>query len=47
VIDGYPAGYVAQLARPLVARADRSAGGRPERTRPAGFRLQTSAQAVD
>jgi hypothetical protein len=46
VIDGYPAGYVAQLARPLAA-AGRSAAERTTRARPAGLRLQTSAQAAE
>jgi hypothetical protein len=44
MIDGYPAGYVAQLARPL-AGAGRSAAERTTRSRPSGLRLQTSARA--
>ncbi len=46
VIDGYPPGYLTELARPFLARADRkpsaragrahNPGSRPETTRPAG-----------
>jgi hypothetical protein len=46
VIDGYPAGYLTELARPFLARADRKPGSRaarvrhpgsgPENTRPGG-----------
>jgi hypothetical protein len=47
VIDGYPAGYVAQLARPLMARAAGYTGEHPALTRPSGFRMQTSARVAD
>lgn len=47
VIDGYPAGYVAQLARPLMARASGYTGEHSSLKRPSGFRIQTSAPAVD
>ena len=46
MIDGYPAGYVAELARPLAA-AGRSAGERATRTRPSRLGLPASAQAAE
>ena len=47
VIDGYPAGYVAQLARPLAARSVHDAAERPALRGYSGFRLQTSVQAAE